>query len=379
MMARVGSFPPALARYFIQAYSSPGDIVFDPFCGKGTGIVEAILAGRRALGCDIAPDAVAVTRAKVAGVSMGSIDRCLVRMSNEVVSDVRGAKACPREVKVFFDKETLAELLGVREWLLLASGRSRSARFLLGCLLGILHGHAGESLSVPSAHAYAMAPAYVRRYKKEHGLAAPRRQVLECLRAKAAKSLPPGLPIPRGEARVYQGSAERYSFPGARALDDTIDLIVTSPPYFKAQTYAKDAWLRLWLLGYDYRNIGREYITTGSRATYEEKMVPCLSEMLRVLKPGCYAFVVAGDVTLRSRNLPVTVRTAEILGQVALSISLGNWSWEIVGVVEDAITAHSRYLFPVHKNGNTPALEPKKERILYLRKVPGKRGHTKAI
>ncbi len=167
MMARLGSFPPALARYFILGYSRPGDLVIDPFCGKGTTLVEALIAGRASIGSDVAPDAVAVARAKVSGVRMGDVTRCLAQMARELSDDCSKTgimeEVVPEDVRLFYHSRTLEELLRVRSWLLVRGRRSRSAQFLLGCLLGILHGKSSVCLSLPSAHAYAMAPGYVKK------------------------------------------------------------------------------------------------------------------------------------------------------------------------------------------------------------------------
>ena len=46
-------FHPDIARAVIEAFSLPGDTVFDPFMGGGTSIVEALALGRRAVGIDI--------------------------------------------------------------------------------------------------------------------------------------------------------------------------------------------------------------------------------------------------------------------------------------------------------------------------------------
>ncbi|MEU0466672.1 DNA methyltransferase [Amycolatopsis sp. NPDC006131] len=42
--------PPAVAAHSIAAYTRPGDLVLDPDCGAGTALVEALRAGRHALG-----------------------------------------------------------------------------------------------------------------------------------------------------------------------------------------------------------------------------------------------------------------------------------------------------------------------------------------
>ncbi len=63
-------FPPAFAREVIQAFTSPGDLVFDPFCGGGTTLVEAISLGRRAAGMDISSLATFLARAKTTPISV---------------------------------------------------------------------------------------------------------------------------------------------------------------------------------------------------------------------------------------------------------------------------------------------------------------------
>jgi DNA modification methylase len=56
---------PAVAAYAIEHYSQPGDVVLDPMCGIGTTLVEAVHAGRRAIGVEYEPRWVAVTEANL--------------------------------------------------------------------------------------------------------------------------------------------------------------------------------------------------------------------------------------------------------------------------------------------------------------------------
>jgi site-specific DNA-methyltransferase (adenine-specific) len=48
-------FPVALVKFFIQAFSDPGDLVWDPFGGSGTTCVAALLTGRRGRMTEISP------------------------------------------------------------------------------------------------------------------------------------------------------------------------------------------------------------------------------------------------------------------------------------------------------------------------------------
>jgi len=57
-------FSPAFARAIIDAFSTPGDLVFDPFMGGGTTLVEASAMGRPSLGLDISRLAQFIASAK---------------------------------------------------------------------------------------------------------------------------------------------------------------------------------------------------------------------------------------------------------------------------------------------------------------------------
>jgi len=60
--------PLALLDLLVRACCPPGGLVADPCCGSGTTLVAATSAGRRALGCDRNPDAVAIARSRLEGV-----------------------------------------------------------------------------------------------------------------------------------------------------------------------------------------------------------------------------------------------------------------------------------------------------------------------
>jgi DNA modification methylase len=57
-----GNFAPQIARNIIEMYSEPGERILDPMVGGGTTLIEAKLLGRHAVGIDINPAAVEITR-----------------------------------------------------------------------------------------------------------------------------------------------------------------------------------------------------------------------------------------------------------------------------------------------------------------------------
>jgi len=48
-------FPVALAEAVLTAFSDPGDLIYEPFCGSGTQIVAAERAGRRCFAMELDP------------------------------------------------------------------------------------------------------------------------------------------------------------------------------------------------------------------------------------------------------------------------------------------------------------------------------------
>jgi len=60
-----GVFPDALARDHILSWSDPGDTVLDPFLGSGMTGEMAVLNGRHFIGCDISPEYVEMSRARI--------------------------------------------------------------------------------------------------------------------------------------------------------------------------------------------------------------------------------------------------------------------------------------------------------------------------
>ena len=101
---------------------------------------------------------------------------------------------------------------------------------------------------------------------------------------------------------------------------NSIDAIISSPPYFGALDYARDNRLRLWFLGVsDWKEL--DHSLTANDKVYLVQMTECLRQMDRVLKNRGYCVLVLGDV---ERN-GVKKNTAQIISDLAHEVSDGRF------------------------------------------------------
>jgi hypothetical protein len=373
MMPRVGGFPPSLARYFIAAYSEPGEIVFDPYCGKGTVLFEATRMGRHAFGGDTAPDAVISSRAKCVPVSFSQVANYIQRLPITRTAALAGV---PSDVKLFYHPDTLRQVLRVRDQLLIdlvsSDKRTRdTANFVCGVMLGLLHGHSALALSLPCNQCFAMSPGYVRRYVREHDLKRPRRDVRQCLMEKAIKLFPQ--PRMVGKAKIFQASAEeclRY----LRTAKGNVALVITSPPYLDRQTYSKDAWLRLWFLRCNHREVAKQSLQTGSVRLFVDAMQKSLDAIMKCIKVGGRLVLIGGKARVAVGGDVQFVRIIDLCVLALSRINRKPARLSVETVIHDWKVMNRGSYFAVHRGksvlkGGGVAPRNGEEDILIVRKL----------
>jgi len=303
--SRICSLPAGLARYFILNFSKEGEIVLDPFSGKGTVPLESVLNKRKSIGNDISPEAWILTAAKVTKINKYYLNAYIKKLEEKM--GFLDKLHVDSNVKIFYHRETLRQLMELKQ---LLKKNTKYSRFVKAVLLGMLHGSNSTSLSLKCSHSYSMSPNYVKNYARKHRLIKPNKDVIECLKERISFLLEEGLPPESGISLMND----------SRQLDiddESINLIVTSPPYFAVQTYAYDNWLRLWFLGYDYKEVHKTQVNTNNEEKYAIFMKESLKEMYRVLKPNSFAFVVVGDIMKKTAKGDKLIKTAEFLKPLA--------------------------------------------------------------
>ena len=112
-------FKPQLPAYFIDRLSDEGDLVYDPFSGRGTTAVEAALRGRRVIANDVNPLSAIFARPRLEVPHVSEVDARLNAI--ELTQKTRPTL----DLSMFFHADTERELLNLRAYLN-ARRRSRS-------------------------------------------------------------------------------------------------------------------------------------------------------------------------------------------------------------------------------------------------------------
>ena len=224
----------------------PGQLVADPFCGRGTTNYAARTLGLPSIGVDSSPVAVALSQAKLANAAPHRI----VTAARRILRDVPEPSEVPKGEfwRWAFHQDVLPILCRLREGLL-ANCRSDARKALRAVLLGALHGPRRKSrpshFSNQSQRTYAPKPRYAVRYWEKHDLHPEPVDVMSIINERAVRYYSHEKPA---SGKVVFGDSRKSIF--ARAAGERkADWIVTSPPYYGLRSYLPDQWLRGWFLG----------------------------------------------------------------------------------------------------------------------------------
>jgi DNA modification methylase len=240
-------FPLEFPLSILKKHSKRSQVVFDPFCGRGTTNFASRLVGLDSYGIDSSPVAVAVAEAKLVSASANRI----VSVAQEILSENRSAQM-PKGAfwRMAYHPAVLDKLCRLRKGLL-KNCESDTKKALRGIILGALHGptpkHVDSHFSNQAPRTYAPKPGYAVKFWSKHKMKPRNVDVLQIIGARAVRyysNLPDKV-----SSRILLGDSRQKSALTKCLGSKKIDWIITSPPYYGMRTYIPDQWLRLWFLG----------------------------------------------------------------------------------------------------------------------------------
>ena len=373
-------FPPQLPSLFIQQLTRPGEVVLDPMAGSGTTLVEAVLNERIAVGCDIDPLALMISKVKTTPLDSFAVGK----MGYRIVEDAKRLKKEKMDelwriklswtdktrdfVDYWFMPQTQLELLALSKVIDDISDATLKQFFRLIFSSIIITKSGGVSLARDLAHT---------RPHRAKVIYSPAGEVLEGMKivaennsrlAHISKRL--SSPIKEFEKRLKKtiiGVRQMANLKRAETIlaqadaqslplsSNSIDLIVTSPPYASnAIDYMRAHKFSLIWFGYSIESLGetrKKYVggETTNHVQYEilppypaqivqeieqldtkkgtilhryySEMTRVLREMYRVLKPGKAAIIVVGSSVMKGRDTETGKCLADIGESVGFTLS----------------------------------------------------------
>jgi len=123
-----------------------------------------------------------------------------------------------------------------------------------------------------------------------------------------------------GKVKIEVGDSRNVNLP-----DNSVDGIVTSPPYSIALDYVKNDEHSLKDLGFDVSKMRNDFI--GVRGTgknrvelYNEDMKKSYSEVYRILKPDKYAVIVIGNATYQGKEIKTVEFTIDYMENIGFRL-----------------------------------------------------------
>lgn len=319
-----GKFYPQLVRPLLNILRvEKGGTVFDPFCGSGTVALESVLNGYNAYGCDVNPTAVEIAIAKntIFKVEPYEFQKQIFLFKQEIKNYLY------QDYSEWFDEEAIDE---IRSWFpekviskmgfiiskIAKVPDERIKRFLRVILSSIIREISQQD------------PGDLRiRRRKEPIEDAPviemylqnlDRQYNNIMRFYSIRN---NSPEAIGEAIIWRGNSKNYDDVSKRISPNSVDIVITSPPYATALPYIDTNRLNMLVLGginatkrvpIEAEMTGTREINKSTRERYEqlikaEKFDDIVSDTARQIIKSIYTGNINADVGFRKKNMAALI------------------------------------------------------------------------
>ena len=290
-------FKSQLPEYFIQRYTKPGDNVLDPFMGRGTTPLQAHLMGRVGWGSDANPLCIMLARPRFNPPTLRQIQARLNDMPT--AADI---PAADEPLLAFYHPTVLRQLIAYKQWF-----ADRTAAGILDntddwirmVCINRLSGHSSGFFSVRTMPPnQAVSISRQRIINARNNQTPGQKDIPEIIIRKSRSLLRSGRPPSNATppTLAVTQSHQLHYIP-----DNTIDLVVTSPPFLDIVDYKGDNWLRSW-----FADIDTAAVQVDSHATanaWRTWLQDTFAELARVLRPGGRIAFEVGEVRKATLNL----------------------------------------------------------------------------
>ena len=288
-------FKPQLVDFFVQRLTEPGDVVYDPFMGRGTTVVEAALLDRAVAGCDVNPLSRVIAKPRLAPPTLTEVSERLHAL------DLTFGDGYREDLTVFFHPDTLKTICALRAYLRkrqTAGEMDGVDEWIEMVAVNRLTGHSRGFFSV-----YTLPPNQAVSIDSQRKINARREQtplardVVQVIIKKSKSLLRDCGDATRRRLEAHAAQTQLLVQVASRTPEirtSSVNLVVTSPPFLDIVNYASDNWLRCWFCGIDADSVPITMARTLD--TWRSAMTDVFGELRRVLVPGGHVAFEVGEV-----------------------------------------------------------------------------------
>ena len=344
-------------------FSRKGDTVFDPFMGSGTVLLEGILASRKVIGTDINPLAVLISKVKTRQYDIGVLETEL----NKVIQEYKKVRQLkfeePKVINLshWYDDKTILMLSRLKKVILGIQDIEIKEFYQVVFSTCIRkYSYADPRVSVPvKINASRFADGHwLKKHALDHLEHIKEYDLIDYFEEVAQKNIQRYLELNnmlesevKSNVKVYDKDIKKLT--AKEINNESVDFIITSPPYVSAQKYIRSSRLNIEWLGlgeketkfYDQHSIGREHIQRSELSMLEPigsnelnqiitqineknptrahithaymiEMKQTFLELFRVLKKNGYFTMIIGNNTIAG----IEFETEKFLRQIAEEI-----------------------------------------------------------
>ncbi|GLI18339.1 DNA methylase [Tepidanaerobacter syntrophicus] len=290
-------FKPQLPRFFINLLTQKGDIVYDPFSGRGTTAIEAGILGRNIVSNDINPLSRILTLPRFFVPNVIEVKERLenITYDTKLRADI--------DLSMFYHPKTEAEIVSLKNYLKQRESEKKEDIVDLWIRMvatNRLTGHSPGFFSV-----YTLPPNQAVTAERQQLINAKRNQKPEYrdtkkLIMKKTKSLIRNIKEQEILNLRKTGNSALFLSEDARCTpqipDESVSLTVTSPPFLDVVQYDSDNWLRCWFNGIDAKKVANTITMSKNIQEWSCVMEEVFYELYRITKKGGWVAFEVGEV-----------------------------------------------------------------------------------
>jgi len=304
-----GKFPPPVATYLIDQYTTKNSLVIDPMGGSGSTAVECLLKGVACKSFDVNPMMLMLARVKTTHLDLEDIDKHFkkIKKGYKPISFAKHEKEFSglKDPAHWFLKDTLDSLLGIRTQILKIED-IKLQEFFMVCFLSIVR---------------RVSRATTQQGRLFLDVETAEKEAFPFFEKKVENFKLAVAGIPKNNKKIIIEERNLMNSELVSQDKNSADLVILHPPYFNSYKYSNVTSLETYWMGVNHADIRkdeiREFFKVGKPEKYPlfvEDMSLALINALSMLKKGGHLGLMMGDTVIKGEYIPVMKKTLEHAG-----------------------------------------------------------------